>query len=160
MECEGEPIGLSDKKQTSTGTSSSTASYGYQVPPSTPALDKLRSDTFEVDPGIAAQYGKQRADLNASFHQPTGAFLPPAVRDAQMRSGNERLGVEQANAQREGQFDVNKLNFARDQAVAGMSAPQLTQTGTSGTQQGTTIQSQSPWSTIAQVGASAAPLSL
>jgi hypothetical protein len=44
--------------------------------------------------------------------------------------------------------------------VAGMSQPQLVQTGMTGTQQGTTIQSQSPWSTIASVGASAAPLSL
>lgn len=77
-----------------------------------------------------------------------------------MQSGMERLGRDQAQAQREGQYDANKLNYGRDLAVAGMGAPQLTQTGTTGTQQGTVTQSQSPWSTVAQVGASAAPLSL
>lgn len=130
------------------------------TPPSTPALDQLRNRVFEVDPGIAAQYGKQRADLNASFHQPTAAYLPPQVRDQQIRSGNERLGMQQAQAQREGQYDVNKLNYGRDLAVAGMSAPNLVQTGSSGSQQGTVKQSESPWGTIAQLGASAAPLSL
>lgn len=61
---------------------------------------------------------------------------------------------------REGAYDVNKLNFARNQTVAGMSAPQLVQTGSTGTQQGTTTQSESPWKTVAQLGASAAPISL
>lgn len=153
-------IGLSDKTQKSTGTSQTTASYDYKTPPSTPALDTLKSRTFEIDPGIAAQYGKQRSDLKSSFHQPNGAFLPPAVRDAQMRSGNERLGMQQAQAEREGQYDVNKLNYGRDLAVAGMSAPQLVQSGSSGSQSGTTIQSQNPVGGIAQFGASVAPLSL
>lgn len=69
---------------------------------------------------------------------------------------------------REGQYDVNKLNYGRDLAVAGFERPNLVQTGTSGTQSGsqsgtqsgTTVQSQSPWGTILGTGASLAPLSL
>lgn len=65
---------------------------------------------------------------------------------------------------RQGTYDVNKLNYGRDLSVAGLTAPQLTQTGSSGTQsgtqQGTVVQSQSPWATVAQIGASAAPMSL
>lgn len=117
------------------------------TPPSTPALDKLRSSTFEVDPGIAAQYGKQRQDLNRSFAQPTGAAYSPQVRDQILRSSNERLGSQQAEAQRGGQNDVNKMNYGRDLAVAGFSAPQLTQTGTTGTQQGQISQSV-PWGPV------------
>lgn len=72
----------------------------------------------------------------------------------------ERLGRDEANAYRQGQFDVNRLGYGRDVAVAGMTAPQLTQTGSSSTGQGTVSQSQSPFATIASVGAAAAPLSL
>ncbi len=98
--------------------------------------------------------------MERSFASPVGGYVSPQVAAMQRESGLERLGSQQAQAEREGQYDVNKLNFARNQAVAGMSAPQLTQTGTTGTQQGTTVQSQSPWSTVAQLGASAAPISL
>lgn len=97
-----------------------------------------------------------------------GAYYSPQARDQALRSGNERLGQQEGQAFREGQYDVNKLNYSRDLAVAGMSAPQLVQTGSSGTQtgtqsgtqQGTINQSQSPWSGIAGIGSSFAPLSL
>lgn len=153
-------IGLSDKKQESKGTSATTAQYAYQTPPSTPALDTLRSKTFEIDPGISAQYGRQRSDFKKSFASPTGGYVAPQVRDQQMQSGMERLGRDEAQAMREGQYDANKLGYSRDLAVAGMSQPQLTQVGTTGTQQGTMKQSESPWAAIASAGAQAAPLSL
>jgi len=153
-------LGLSDKKQKTQATTATTASFDYKTPPETPALQTLKNQTFEIDPGIAAQYGRQRSDLNRSFQNPTGAFLSPQVRDMQLESGRERLGRDEAQAMREGAYDVNKLNYARNLAVAGQTAPQLVQTGTSGTQQGTTVQSQSPWGTLAQVGTSLAPISL
>ena len=96
--------------------------------------------------------------MNRSFASPTGAYLSPQVRDAQMRSGTERLGQEQAQAEREGQFDVNKLNYGKNLAVAQMSQPNLVQTG--GSQQGTTTQSQSPWASIISAGSQAVPFSL
>lgn len=150
------------------------------TPPSTPALDALRNRTFEIDPGLAAQYGRQRREFTGSYNNPTGSFVPQGVREAQTRSGLERLGRDEAQAMREGQYDVNRLNYARDVSVAGMAAPQLVQTGSSGTQsgtqtgaqtgtqtgnytgnqQGTTVQNQSPWGTLGGIAASAAPISL
>ncbi len=153
-------MGLSDKKQTTQGTTASTASYDYKAPPETAALQTLKNQTIEVDPGIAAQYGRERNDLNRSFQNPTGAYLSPQVRDMQLESGRERLGSQEAQAMRNAGNDAARLNLARNQAVAGMSAPQLVQTGSTGTQQGTTVQSESPWKTVAQIGASAAPMSL
>ena len=67
--------------------------------------------------------------------------------------------MQKAGAQtRAGQYDVNRQNYGRNLAVAGMTAPVLTQTG--GTSSGQTIQSQSPLGTVAQIGAAAAPMSL
>lgn len=78
----------------------------------------------------------------------------------QRQSGMERLGRDQAQAQREGQYDASKLGYSRDLAVAGMERPNLVQTGSTGQQQGTVTQSQSPWASIIGGAAQAAPLSL
>lgn len=86
--------------------------------------------------------------------------MTPQVRDMQMQSGMERLGRDEAQAMREGAYDASKLGYSRDLAVAGMERPQLVQTGTTGTQQGTVKQSESPWGAIASAGAQAVPLSL
>ncbi len=161
-------MGLSDKKQetkqASTQSGQATNTYGYQTPPTTPDLDRLRDQQFEVDPGLSAQYGRQRRELESSFNQPTGAFYPPQVRDAILRSGRERLGQQEAEAMRGGQFDKNKLDFARNSTVAGMTAPVLTQTGsqTSGTSTGnsTVTQSENPTGAIVKTAASLAPMSL
>ncbi len=78
----------------------------------------------------------------------------------QRTSGLERLGRDQARAEREGGFDAAKLGYARDLAVAGQSAPQLVQRGSTGTQQGTVKQSESPVAEVARFGSSLAPISL
>ncbi len=157
-------MGLSDTKQKSNTTQQSQqqAQYGWQAPPTTPSLDKLRTEKFEIDPGLAAQYGQARNQLEHGFNQPAGAYLPKQVQQQQLQSGRERLGQQEAQAMREGQFDVNKLNYGRDLAVAGMERPTLTQTGStsSGSSQGTTVQSESPFKVGAQIAAQAAPLSL
>lgn len=149
-------MGLSDHKQTSSGTTAVT--YGYQTPPETADLIKLRGAKFEVDPGLHAEYGNLRNRVDKAAHDPMGAAYNPQVAGQQRSSAMERLGQEEAQAYREGQFDVNKLNFARDSAVANMTHPVLTQTGGSST--GTTVQSQSPFGEIAKFASSAAPLSL
>lgn len=77
-----------------------------------------------------------------------------------MRSQRRGLMQDASQATREGQFDVNKLDFSRNLAVADMTKPILTQNSSTSTGQGQTTQSQSPWGTIAGIGASVAPLSL
>ena len=157
-------MGISDTKQKSNSTQQSQqqAQYGWQAPPTTPSLDKLRTEKFEIAPGITAQYGQARNTLEHSFNQPAGAYLPKQVQQQQLQSGRERLSRDEAQAMREGQSDVNRLNFARDTTVAGMDRPTLTQTGStsSGTSSGTTVQSESPFKVGAQIAAQAAPLSL
>jgi hypothetical protein len=151
---------LSDSKQKQTSNNTSTNTYGWQTPPATPALDKLAGSKFEVDPGLHAQYSTLRNRLKSGFSNPTGANYSPEVQDAMLRSGEERLGQDEAQAYRGGQFDVNKLNYSRDATVAGMQAPQLTQTGSSNSGSGTITQSQSPVSGILSGAAAVAPLSM
>lgn len=91
---------------------------------------------------------------------PTGGYVTPAIRDAIQRSGQRNLMQDASQATREGAGDVNKLNFARNSAVAGMTAPTLTQTGSSSTGSGTVTQSESPFKTALNVAGAAAPLSM
>lgn len=149
-------MGLSDKTQKSTG--STTSSYGWQTPPTTPALEKLAGTQFQVDPTIGARAGEAQRTLQNSFNNPVGGFTTPAMRDAMMRSGSRELMQRSGEETRAGQYDVNKLNYGRDLAVAGMSAPTLTQTG--GTSQGTVTQGSNPVGGVLQGAASLAPLSM
>lgn len=130
------------------------------TPPDTADLQKLRGAKFEVDPGLKAEYANLRRGQENSFGQPQGAYYNPQVKAQMLESGKERLGQQEAQAFREGQFDVNRLNYSRDAAVAGMSAPTLVQNSSSSTGSGTVSQGQSPFSTALQVGAAAAPLSM
>jgi hypothetical protein len=77
-----------------------------------------------------------------------------------MRSERRELGQQAGQQAREGAYDVNRLNQSKDLALASLTRPILTQTGSTSSGTGTVKQSESPWATIAQVGAQAAPLSL
>jgi hypothetical protein len=147
-------MGHSTQKQDTT----SSVQWGYKTPPTTPAVEKLASDQFEVDPGLKYQYQDLKTRLRSGFDNPMGAAYNPTVKEAMIREGEEQLGQQEAQAYRQGQYDVNKLGYGRDVTVAGMTAPQLVQEG--GTSKGTMTQSQSPWGAIAQGAATAAPMSM
>jgi hypothetical protein len=157
-------LGLSPKKQTSTQNtqSTNTASYDYRTPPSTSDIDVARASTARVDPSIGYRLGEKERQLSDSFNNPTGGYTTPQMKDAILRAGRRDLMQQAGEQTREGQYDVNRINQSKNLALAGLTAPQLVQTGSSSTGSGTgTIkQSESPWGTLASVGASAAPLSL
>lgn len=153
-------IGLSDSTQKSKTQSTTGNTYSFHNNPGSADIDKLRNDTFEVDPGLKAEYANLRAGQEKSFGQPQGAYYNPQVKAQMLESGKERLGQQEAQAFREGQFDVNKLKYSRDAAVAGMTAPVFAQDTSSSTGSGTVSQGESPFGTALKVGAAAAPLSM
>lgn len=153
-------MGLSDNRQRSSSSSTTSNSYGYQPGAQSADINALRSHRFQVDPSIGFRLGEKERQLSDSFQNPTGGYTTPQIKDAIMRSQRRGLMQDASQATREGQFDVNKLDFSRNLAVADMTKPVLTQTGSSSQGQGQVTQSQSPWGTVAGIGASVAPLSL
>ena len=87
-----------------------------------------------------------------------GGYTTPQIRDAVLRSGQRELMQQAGQQTREGAYDVNRLNQSRNLALAGLTRGTQEAYSSQGT--GTVKQSQSPWATIASVGAQAAPLSL
>ncbi len=153
-------MGLSDKKQVSTQTGQTQNQYGWQQTPDTPDLIRARSDSAQIDPSIGYRAAEKERQLSDSFVSPTGGYVTPQIRDAILRSGRREIGQQAGEQAREGAFDVNRLNQSRNLALAGLTRPTLTQTGSSSSGTGTVTQSQSPWATALQVGAQAAPMSL
>jgi len=98
-----------------------------------PDIQKLRDQKFQVDPTIGARLGEAERTLKQSFVNPAGGYTTPQMRDAILRSQTREL-FQQAGAQtRAGQYDVNNQNYARNAFVAGLTAPPLVQTGSTGT---------------------------
>ena len=153
-------MGLSDRKQTSTQTGTTTNQYGFENVPDTPDIIRARNDSAQIDPSIGYRLGEKERQLDESLASPTGGYVTPQIRDAIKRSNMREMQQEAGAETRAGAFDVNRLNQSRNLALAGLTRPILTQTGSTSSGTGTVKQSESPWATIAQVGAQAAPMSL
>ena len=109
-----------------------TAQYGWQETPDTADTEALRNWKPQIDPGLSSQYGRARNDLKKSFINPLGGYANAQVRDAQMRTGNERLNEQEAQAMRGGAYDANQQRYGQLSGLAALTAPRLTQTGSSG----------------------------
>ena len=148
-------MGLSDKKQTSTQSQSGTASTTV---PDTPDIIAARADKAQMDPSIGYRLGEKERQLNESFQNPMGGYTTPQIRDAVMRSQQRELAQQAGQQAREGAYDVNRLNQSKNLALAGLTRG--TQEKYSSEGKGTVVQSESPWATVAKIGAQAAPISL
>lgn len=156
-------MGLSDKKQTSSGTSNSAYSGTSSTSvPETEDIRTARANRAQIDPSIGYRLGEKERQLKDSFVNPAGGYTTPQIRDAIMRSGQRELASQAGQQTREGQYDVNRLNQSKDLALAGLTRGTSTTSAGSqtGTTSGTVKQSESPWGTIAGMGASLAPISL
>lgn len=153
-------MGLSDRKQTSTQNSQTANQYGFQQTPNTPDIERARNDSAQIDPSIQYRVANAERQLNDQFVNPLGGYMTPQIRDAIQRGERRELMQMGGQQAREGQYDVNRLNQSRNLALASLTRPILTQTGSSSSGTGTVTQSQNPFATALQVGAQAAPLSL
>lgn len=100
-------------------------------------IDRVRNMQFRVDPTIGARVGEAQRNLKASFNNPLGGYSSPQQRDAIMRSQQREIFQQSGAQTRAGQYDVNQQNYGKNAFVAGLTAPPLVQTGSSGQSSGT-----------------------
>lgn len=139
------PSGKTKTDTKATGTTSqsqagqfNTANTFERLPGAESAdIAKAREQKFRVDPTIGARVGEAQRTLKSSFNNPVGGFYTPAQRDAIMRSQSRELFQQSGAQTRAGQYDVNNQDAARNQFIAGLTAPPLVQTSSSGTSSGT-----------------------
>lgn len=131
---------MGKKKTTQTNT------YSHVAPPETADVSALRNMKATADPSIPFQYAKMKQSMENSYRNPLGSATNPATMEAMSRATSQGLAQDQAQAQRESQFQADQANYNRQAAIAGMTAPQLVQTG------GTQTQSGGFWSGLLQQG--------
>ena len=117
-----------------TGNSTSTTTPGAN----TPDIERLRGQQFQVDPSIGYRVGGALRRMQSQFNNPLGGYATPAMKDAIMRTNERQLLESGSQAMREGQQDVNQLDYSRNALLAGLTQP-TTQTGSTN-QSGTSSQ--------------------
>ncbi len=113
------------------------ASYGEFKPTDTEDITAFRNFRPQVDPGIAAQYGQERNQLNQSFINPLGGQYSPHVADAIKRSAGRDISARESQAFRQGNYDQNQQRAGQLGSLAALTQGRLVQTGSSGTGSGT-----------------------
>jgi tRNA A37 N6-isopentenylltransferase MiaA len=124
--------------------SKTTNTYAYQAPPQTQQMQQYGqsiNDAYDTpDPSIGYQFASARGRIDDRFDNPFGQDYSPEVQDAMKYSGHQQLDQAQGQAYREDAFRRKEGKLGHQAAYAGMTAPQLVQTG--GTFQGSQSQ---PW---------------
>lgn len=120
-----------------------TNSYGFMTPPDTGDIAALRDFKFNVDPSVGYAYGSAKNQIANTFNNPAGGNYTPQMRDAILRSQYAQLAQGEAGARSEAAQALQGQQFGQRAAVAGLTAPRMVQTGSSGTgqSQGMTQQS-------------------
>lgn len=102
---------------------------------SSPDIDRLRSQQFQIDPTIGFRAGAAKRNLNNSFINPLGGNSTPQRDEAIRRSQSRDIDQQAAMESRAGQFDVNRLQSQNNQFLAGLTAPPLVNSGSTSTGQ-------------------------
>lgn len=103
--------------------------FGWQNMSDTEDIKSLRGFTPQIDPGLGYQYANAKNRHRNSFINPLGGYQTAQMTDALQRSGERQLNQDQAQAFRGGQYDVNNQRLGQLGTLASLTAPRLTQTG-------------------------------
>lgn len=117
-----------------------TAKYDWQQTPDSEDIKAYRAYRPEVDPSIGYGAASARNRLNSSFVNPLGGFQSAQNQDALLRAGNRQIDQDTSQAFRVGQYDQNQQRQSQLGGLAALTAPRLTQTGSSGTSSGSGTQ--------------------
>jgi len=147
--------------QAQSGGYNNTNTFGYAPSlPETADISALRGFKFQADPSIAFNTSQTKKQFNSSLNSPMGAKYNPAIQAAISRSGNADINARGAEQASEANQALQTQQYAQKLQLASMTAPQLVNTGSSGTSSstgsgsGTQVQSQSPLGAIGDVGSS------
>jgi hypothetical protein len=126
----------SSNSGSTSGQFQNTNTFGFQNTPTTPELDAIKAWEPQTDPSIPYRFARMRQDLDANRNNVYGGYSSPAIAEAKRHSDLMNLSQQEGQATREGQSDVNKLNYEKLSGLANFTKPILTQIGSSGTTTG------------------------
>lgn len=113
--------------------------YGWQTPPSWKGLEDYQNFDFNsvlgdqlLAPELERQFATSARDLKTSFNSPYGSEMGAEERQQGYRDSLTNLNEARSNATEQANFDRSRLlaqlEAQRKAQIAGMTAPQLTNT--------------------------------
>jgi len=142
---------ISKKKQETKSSQTNTASYGWEKSPITPEIQgviDIANKPVSINPAIQGMYGQLEGEIKNSYNDPFGSYTNQDVKEKSLRSNLHKLAADKGRAMNEGFFDAENQQFGRKVAAAGMTAPQLVQTGSTSTGNQTTQQGGGFWGSV------------
>lgn len=122
---------------TSNQSFNNTNVYDWLNPPDNDDVRAVRGFQFQVDPSIGYAFGSARNQIANSFSSPIGGYYSPQIKDRVLRSSLSDLAQREGQIRSEANNNLQGQRFNQAVTVAGMTAPRLVQTGSSGSSTGT-----------------------
>lgn len=102
--------------------------------PKTPEFEAFQNLEIERDPSLPFQFGRQRQDFLNTFQNPMGAYTTPEMRRNMTQAGLQDIAQNEGQANREANFDFNRLNLGKAETAMNFTRPQLVSNKESGFQ--------------------------
>jgi hypothetical protein len=119
-----------------------TQTYTNIAPPDTPDIQALRGFNVNDDllePTLNAQFAHAQTNLENEYDSPYSGINNPYASARLKDLGRMNLMAQKGSALAQGAFNRQQLELAKQEALARLTAPQLVQTGKSGTAPGQSI---------------------
>lgn len=119
--------------------------FAQVKPEDTQDIQAFRAWNPQSDPNIPYRAASAHERLHSSLINPIGGYYSPNTREAIQRSGDRQIDQDASMASRSGQYDINNQRMSQLASLAGLTAPHIVQSGSSGsgTMSGTGTQVQS-----------------
>jgi hypothetical protein len=154
-------MGHSRQQQTQTQSQAynNTNTVGWTAPPDTADIEALRQMQFTADPRIPYAFAHERQHAQDSYANTLGGYSTPQLQQAALNAHNQDSAQMESQAHAEDEHARQAMEFGKRSTVAGLTAPRLYNSGSSGTNSGTgtstSTYSDSPMDNVVK-GASAA----
>lgn len=146
--------------QSSNSSYSNAVQYGQIQPQSNKYIDAFANFEPQSDPTTPYRAASARNRVNAGLMSPTGGYATPQMLDARRNSAFRDIDEQSAMASRAGQFDINQQRMGQLGSLAGLMAPRIVQTGSSGSGKSDTAAGKNLFGDLLDLGMGAANLAM
>lgn len=113
----------------------STSTFAWQAPPDSPDIKALRdlpSENQFLEPVLQAQFDRNKQKVQNRLESSYNQNIPQAVRENTAIQANTELANDYGTALAQGAYNDRQVEMQKKLAIAGLTRPQLVQTGSSG----------------------------
>ena len=112
-----------------------TNTYSWETPPETQDVKDLRETKVTnefLEPALQAQFDRNKQKVRSRLESSYNQNIPQAVRENTALQANNELAADYGTALAQGDYNNKQAELQKKYALAGMTRPQMVQSGQSG----------------------------